>query len=516
MTLKSVKLAIPFLLVTSMGVATTGLAQDAPFYGLSRPGPATLQVLDFDKVDFPPLPTGNPAEASVLHANLKRFVDIALSSRTRNPQRWGNFSGFPEEQAVIDYIHDRFSDAGVVDIDIRRYNQAPWSLTTSWSLQLISKEDTLELQSAVPMGVGDRSRIEPLRAGLIYVGRGSPADLVGHDLQGKIAVIRGEVAPQFYDISTRNATSRLAEAGAVGVILLWDTPGNMQVQLGNCPAISCFNLGGEDSAFLEAVLVKAAEADDMDELSVSMTINVEREVRQAINLVGRIPGNGNSDENIILIAHTDTWFAGADDNASGLAVLLGLTDYFSKEGNQLRHDIYVVASPGHHHGAGGTAFFADNYPELLANNMVTINLEHVASTGVSRIDANMMDGITDRYGNIANSMTPTNWDSPWHGVAMSDKTPFLVNAWQVAAARNMYTQPASVWEPATRSVPGEAAAVDAAGAIVIQNVETSHWYHSSGATAETVSAESLQRAYAFFRDLVGLIDAASKAEIRAE
>jgi hypothetical protein len=127
----------------------------------------------------------------------------------------------------------------------------------------------------------------------------------------------------------------------------------------------------------------------------------------------------------------------------------------------------------------------------------------------------MMDGVTDAYGNIANSMTPTNWDSPWHGVAMSDKTPFLVNAWQEAAASNMYTQPASVWEPAARSVPGEAAAVDAAGALVIQNVETSHWYHSSGATAETISPESLQRAYLFFRDIMHIIDDATKAEIRA-
>ncbi len=490
-------------------------AQEAPFYGLSLPGSATLQVLDFDQVDFPPLATGNPAEAAVLHTNLQRFVEIALASRERNPQRWGNFSGFPEEEAVIDYINTRFSQAGVEDIDIRRYDQAPWSLSTSWSLQLLSKGESVELQSAVPMGVGNRSRIEPLNAGLIYAGRGSAADLAGRDLDGKIAVIRGEVAPQFYDISTRNSTNRLAEAGAVGVILLWDTPGNMQVQLGNCPNISCFNLGGEDSAFLEAMLVKAAETGEMDELSARMEIDVEREVRGAINLVGRIPGHGNSEENIILIAHTDTWFGGADDNASGLAVLLGLTDYFSREGNRLAHDIYVVASPGHHHGAGGTAFFADNYSELLDNNMVTINLEHVASTGVSRIDAMMMDGVTDAYGNIANSMTPTNWDSPWHGVAMSDKTPFLVNAWQEAAASNMYTQPASVWEPAARSVPGEAAAVDAAGALVIQNVETSHWYHSSGATAETISPESLQRAYLFFRDIMHIIDDATKAEIRA-
>lgn len=516
MPFKNSSFSIPFLLAATMGIANTTLAQDAPFYGLTLPGPATMQVLDFNNVDFPPLASGDSAEAESLHGHLETFVNIALQSRNRNPQRWGTFSGFPEEQNAISYIADQLNHAGVEDIDIRSFDQAPWSLTTRWSLQLMSGGERVELQSAVPMGVGNRSNVETLSAGLVYVGRGSPADIAGRDIRGKVAVIRGEAAPQFYDISTRNSMTRLAEAGAVGVIRLWDTPGNMQVQLGDCPTISCFNLGGEDSAFLEALMVKAAESGELDQLTARLEMTVEREVRQAINLVGRIPGSSGSDDNIILVAHTDTWFGGADDNASGLAVFLKLAEYYSQDNNRLQHDIYLLASPGHHHGAGGTSFFVNAYPELLANNMVTVNLEHVASTGVSRVDANMMDGITDAYGNIANSMTPTNWDSPWHGVAMSDKTPFLVNAWQQAAARNMYTQPASAWEPATRSVPGEAAAVDAAGAIVIQNVETSHWYHSSGATAETISAESLQRAYSFFRDLVELIDAASKAEIRAE
>ena len=495
------------------------LAQQ-PFYGLALPGTATLQTLDFTSVDFPPLPARPDAEgpsADELHAHVEKLVDIALESRSANPQRWGIFSGFPEEQQAIAYLQEELLNAGLEDLDLRIFDQSPWSLATSWQATLNGPNgEAVELQSAVPMGVGNRNTVMPLRASLIYVGRGMAADLAGRDVSGKVAIIRGEAAPHFYDTSTRNSMARLADAGAVGVIRLWDTPGNMQVQLGNCPDISCFDLGGEDSAFLEAVYVKATEANELDELSISLAINVEREVREARNLLGKIPGSGDSDENILLVAHTDTWFGGADDNASGLAVMLGLASYFGEAENQPEHDIYFLASPGHHHGAGGTAFFVETYPEVLANNMLAINLEHVASTGVARIDAYLMDGVTDNYGNIVSSLSPTNWDSPWHGVAMSEKTPFLVNAWQAAAEKNMYAQPANAWEPESRSVPGEAAAIDAAGAIVIQNPETSHWYHSSGATAETISPQSLQRAFLFFKDLVEITDAASKAEIAAQ
>jgi len=503
-----------------LATSQPAVAQKAEFYGLELPGPATLQALDFEDVDFRPIANPHSDRESVsvgddLHGHVEAFVDFALRSRGRNPQRWGIFSGFPEEESLFDYLRRHLAGAGVGDLELKVFDQAPFSLTTRWSLKVFDPDgEAVELQSSVPMGVGNRSSVEDVSAPMIYLGRGSAADLAGREAAGRIAVIRGEASPPFYDLSTRGSMARLADAGAEGVIRLWDTPGNMQLQLGDCPEISCFNLGGEDSAFLEALIAAAGTNGDLDRLRVSMEIHVERSVRKARNMVGRIRGSEPDGENIILMAHGDTWYSGADDNGSGLAVLLGLADYFGQPDARPQHDIYFVISAGHHHGQGGTSFFVEEYPQLIEDNIVTINLEHVASTGIGRIDANLMDGRRDPYGNIVNSMAPTNWDSPWHGVAMSEKTPFLVEAWRRASQANLYSQPASVWEPVNRTVPGEAAAVDAAGAIVIQNAETSHWYHTSGATAATVSPQSLARAFGFFKDMVTAIDSASKAGIR--
>ncbi len=505
------------ILLTSF-ISLPGLSQQADFFDLPLPGPATLQVIDYDNVDFQPLPNLDTdhragSDSVALHNHIDAIVDIALQSRARNPQRWGIFSGFPEEQRLVAYISNHFESAGVEDITVEGFDQAPWSITTSWSLQLNGVNDeSIELQSAVPMGVGTQESVEPVTAPLVYVGRGLAADVAGRDIDGKIAIIRGENAPHFYDFASRESMARLSEAGAVGVIRLWNTPGNMQVQLSDCPELSCFNLGGEDSAFLEAVLVEAANAGKLDELSMTLEMTVERDIRQARNLIGKIPGSGTSNDNIIIMAHMDTWFSGADDNASGLSVLMGLAEYYGE--NQPEHDLYFVASPGHHHGAGGAAFLVDNYPDVIANNMLAVNLEHIASTGIARIDSNLMDRVRDKYGNIVPSLSPTNADSSWHGVQVSVKTPFLVNAWREASEKNRYIQPANVWE-ASRFVPGESTALDVAGLYVIQNVETNHWYHSSGSMPETISAESLQRAFLLYSDFLDIVDGASKAEVQA-
>jgi Zn-dependent M28 family amino/carboxypeptidase len=43
---------------------------------------------------------------------------------------------------------------------------------------------------------------------------------------------------------------------------------------------------------------------------------------------GSLPGS--SDETIFVVAHRDGWFEGANDNASGVATMLGLAEYFAK------------------------------------------------------------------------------------------------------------------------------------------------------------------------------------------
>ena len=63
---------------------------------------------------------------------------------------------------------------------------------------------------------------------------------------------------------------------------------------------------------------------------------------------------GSTDETIYLIAHRDGWFDAAGDNASGVASILGLAEFYAKQPPaQRRRTLVFVGLDGHHNS--GTA-----------------------------------------------------------------------------------------------------------------------------------------------------------------
>ena len=55
------------------------------------------------------------------------------------------------------------------------------------------------------------------------------------------------------------------------------------------------------------------------------------------------------------MAHHDAFYEGALDNASGMAVMLGLAEYYSKiPREQRRRTLKFVTTSGHHDGSDGT------------------------------------------------------------------------------------------------------------------------------------------------------------------
>ena len=132
--------------------------------------------------------------------------------------------------------------------------------------------------------------------------------------------------------------------GAVAVFNVVEQVGNMHVRdFGNCGG-ACFNLGGADGAFVEAVGERAAKA------GAPVRVQVRLDARMMPGLKGRdamgiIPGA--SDENVIVNAHADGWFDAAGDNADGLAVLLALARHFARPGGgRPERTLVFVASAG--------------------------------------------------------------------------------------------------------------------------------------------------------------------------
>ena len=69
------------------------------------------------------------------------------------------------------------------------------------------------------------------------------------------------------------------------------------------------------------------------------------------NVWGVLPGA--TDENIAVMAHTDAFFEGAMDNASGMATLVALAEHYAKVPRAQRRRTMTFFTTSAHHSPSG-------------------------------------------------------------------------------------------------------------------------------------------------------------------
>ncbi|HVS14174.1 MAG TPA: M28 family peptidase [Thermoanaerobaculia bacterium] len=104
---------------------------------------------------------------------------------------------------------------------------------------------------------------------------------------------------------------------------------------------------------------------------------------EGVNLVGRLPGAGAGDRHLLLGAHYDHLgvrdgrvFNGADDNASGVAVVLEIARRVSER--PLEHSLVVVLFDAEEPGLHGSRALVAAPPIELADLLLAVNLDMVA------------------------------------------------------------------------------------------------------------------------------------------
>lgn len=193
-------------------------------------------------------------------------------------------------------------------------------------------------------------------------------------------------------------------------------------------------------------------------------------------------------------------------------MLLGLAEHYST-GKKPEHDVYLVVSPGHEQEQDGPRHFVETHQDIVNRTRLAVSLEHVASTGIARSYRGQFQNVNDKYGNREDFFVPTNADSQQREVTMSNESPLLKRAWANAASRNGLASPANIWGPAAGPEPRP---FTAAGVPVVTNVETNHWYHTSGDTPETISEESMERAFRFYTDFLSQLERTPSSEIKGD
>ena len=460
--------------------------------GLSTPHEATILLGDDDKAAPLPavVPTGEEGwshlEGRHIRPYLERVVRFSIQSRERGDALWGRIAGMPALRDTARWVAGEFSAARLTDVNVDDFGVAePLWIPTEWMVTVRgSGNPDIVLESAFPQRPSSGTD-GTLTAPLVFVGTGSSADLANVNVDGKVAVVHKKPDPGLYH--SRIDTTEIVARGAVAMIHVIELPGNMHSfdADGCAAAIPCFHVGGEDGFFLEAAIGAAAVAGHPP-LEVSLSLGVEeRPNATAANAVGTVPGNGRTDENIVINAHADGWFDGASDNADGLAVLVALAHHFGATPGVLDRDLVFVASAGHHsRGGNGPSAFVAAHPEITDRTALVINIEHVAQLNMSTSLSRPQSGYRDLVADIV--------EFP-KSAGVSNQAPLLVDLFSRAAAR----YGVNVYQQVGTGVPGDLGGYRSLGVPLAQFIYASPMYHTSGDVLDTISTPGLERAARF-------------------
>ncbi len=99
------------------------------------------------------------------------------------------------------------------------------------------------------------------------------------------------------------------------------------------------------------------------------------------NVIGYLPASKKTNKTIVFTAHYDhlgklgknTYFPGANDNASGTAMLVALANYFKI--NQVKYNILFIAFAGEEIGLLGSKFYVENPVMPLKDVSFLLNLD---------------------------------------------------------------------------------------------------------------------------------------------
>jgi hypothetical protein len=328
-----------------------------------------------------PLPATGKAYGRIDGKHLWQYVreqaDIAERYRDQgHPQFWGRIAGTSGDLEDAQWLLTKYQQAGLTDTHSQTvaFFHPQW-VPQFWEVTATAAGKMMKLTSAQPPygAVSTDGKVLDLPA--VYVGLGSEADFAGRDLRGKAVLF---IRSQFtYNVGPADVLKRAEDHGAAAILVSDLRGGNLNVQAYRAnTTLPSFNLGTDDALAVRDLIATAASGDPPH---IKVRLDAQWVSGQKSFLVwGTLPGA--TDETIYVIAHRDGWFDAAGDNASGVATLLGLAEYFAKiPQSQRRRTMMFIGTDGHHQispGGYGREWLAANREKFFAKTAVMFNAEH--------------------------------------------------------------------------------------------------------------------------------------------
>lgn len=247
-----------------------------------------------------PTATAVPTPAPALTSGQRALQHVRYLAETIGSRP----AGSAQEGKAADYIEAQFRSYGYA---VERQNfQFPYFIDRG--ARLVVQAPQVEELHPLTMGLSAAGRVE---APIASVGLARPQGLPPEGLRGRIALIqRGETT---FD----EKIAAVARAGAVGAIIFNNASGNFSGRLSQLASIPAVSISQDEGNLLLELLKRGT-------VTVQVYVNATSEERRGQNIIATRPGTGAG--TLVFGAHYDSVEAGpgANDNASGTAVVLEL------------------------------------------------------------------------------------------------------------------------------------------------------------------------------------------------
>jgi hypothetical protein len=316
-------------------------------------------IAEEDSLDYGPM-------AKLLPSNGEMYGLIKDLAEIGEAGEYGyRMPGTPADTEAINYIAGKVSEIGldpiIETIPIESYEPDAWSLT----VRVGDEEEQIpcSFYRYTPF-----TPAEGITAEMVYVGTGSEGEFAANDVEGKIVVV-DILAPgipnSYYDLFTLfkydpdntleggmgtenwpiiNYTSsmNLAQAnGAIGFVGILtytvDDNNTYWFTFGNAP-LTALSLSPTDGGHLRSLLLAG------DPVEGTMVLTGYRGPGTSATIYAYLPGQ-NPDEIITVHTHHDAW---ATNEASGVAVVLALAEYFNNFPQESRNRTLLFVMNGSH------------------------------------------------------------------------------------------------------------------------------------------------------------------------
>jgi peptidase M28-like protein len=432
---------------------------------------------------------------SIDGARLKGYVEelAAMARHYRDgghPQFWGRIIGTAADADNARWLAAKFTALGLSEVREQAFDLPPQWMAQSWSVTASGSGGTRVLESAQPTYRGEATPPAGLDLEAVDVGFATDAELDGRDLSGKAVFFYSTDTMSRHATVSSGAWKRIGEHHPAAIFVTLLIPGNLRLQFYPVGAqVPTFALGQEDGLAVRQMIARS-RGGAAPRVALRLDVAITPGLKTA-TVWGTL--KGASDENVVIVAHRDGWFEGANDNGTGVATLVGIAEYLSKVPAAARHrTITFLGTTGHHDGTAESGTWLAAHKELFAKTALIINCEHTAANQLVAYNGAVRK---------ANTASPEMWY-----VGGSAKLEQI--------ARDAYrTFGVPIYDRGERTAAGEIGRIQTL-APSLQLIDTGLYWHSDHETPDVVPADALGAVTRAFAKIVVDIDAVPIADLQ--